>query len=386
MYIPRTIEKSVLQSLNSNPVVAIIGPRQCGKSTLVKKMFQERANIVYLDLERPSDLSKLEDAEWYLSMQKGRLICIDEVQRRPDLFPLIRFLVDEWSVNGAFLVLGSASRDLLKQTSESLAGRINYKKLTPFLWEEVEDKCTIYKYFAQGAFPRSILAEEEKASFEWRQDFISTFLERDLLQWKGFTPATMRRLWQMLAHVNGQTVDYSTLAKSLNVSSVTVKNYIDLLESTFMVEVVAPYISNMGKRLVKAAKVYISDSGITAALLGLQSFDALSAHPSFGAIWEQIVLSNLRGMFPESEFYFYRTANGAEIDFVMKLYNYVFAIECKSGLSPTLSKGNYNAIEDISPTHTFVVLPIEKGWPMKQSIDAVSLNELRGKINLLCGI
>lgn len=153
-----------------------------------------------------------------------------------------------------------------------------------------------------------------------------------------------------------------------------------------MVEVVAPYISNMGKRLVKAAKVYISDSGITAALLGLQSFDALSAHPSFGAIWEQIVLSNLRGMFPESEFYFYRTANGAEIDFVMKLYNYVFAIECKSGLSPTLSKGNYNAIEDISPTHTFVVLPIEKGWPMKQSIDAVSLNELRGKINLLCGI
>lgn len=373
MYIPRTIEKSVLQSLNSNPVVAIIGPRQCGKSTLVKKMFQERANIVYLDLERPSDLSKLEDAEWYLSMQKGRLICIDEVQRRPDLFPLIRFLVDEWSVNGAFLVLGSASRDLLKQTSESLAGRINYKKLTPFLWEEVEDKCTIYKYFAQGAFPRSILAEEEKASFEWRQDFISTFLERDLLQWKGFTPATMRRLWQMLAHVNGQTVDYSTLAKSLNVSSVTVKNYIDLLESTFMVEVVAPYISNMGKRLVKAAKVYISDSGITAALLGLQSFDALSAHPSFGAIWEQIVLSNLRGMFPESEFYFYRTANGAEIDFVMKLYNYVFAIECKSGLSPTLSKGNYNAIEDISPTHTFVVLPIEKGWPMKQRIDAVSL-------------
>ncbi|MCK9221005.1 MAG: ATP-binding protein [Bacteroidales bacterium] len=345
-------------------------------------MFQERANSVYLDLERPSDLLKLEeDAEWYLSMQKGRLICIDEIQRRPDLFPLIRSLVDEWNVNGAFLVLGSASRDLLKQTSESLAGRINYKKLTPFLWEEVEDKCTIDKYIAQGAFPRSILAEDEKASFEWRQDFISTFLERDLPQWRGFTPATMRRLWQMLAHVNGQTVDYSTLAKSLNVSSVTVKNYIDLLESTFMVEVVAPYISNMGKRLVKAAKVYISDSGITAALLGLQSFEALSAHPSFGAIWEQIVLSNLRGMFPESEFYFYRTANGAEMDFVMKLYNHVFAIECKSGFSPTLSKGSYNAIEDISPTHTFVVLPIEKGWPMKQGIDVVSLNELKGKIN-----
>ncbi len=380
MYIQRSIEKSIIQSMSSAPVVAILGPRQCGKSTLVKNMFPESANTVYLDLERPSDLSKLEDAEWYLSMQKGKLICIDEIQRKPELFPLIRFLADQWSVNGVFLVLGSASRDMLKQSSESLAGRIHYKKLTPFLLEEIENKYTLYDYFAKGGFPRSILAEDEKLSFQWRQDFISTFLERDLLQWKGFTPATMRRLWQMLAHNNGKTADYSTFAKSLNVSSVTVKNYIDLLESTFMVEVVAPYISNMGKRLVKAPKVYISDSGITAALLGLYNFDALSAHPSFGTIWEQIVMSNLKGVFPEAEFYFYRTANGAEIDFVMKIYDSVFAIECKSGLSPTLSKGNYNAIEDISPTHTFVVLPIEKGWPMKQGIDAVSLTEVKEKL------
>ena len=286
MYIQRSIEKSIIQSMSSAPVVAIIGPRQCGKSTLVKNMFPESANTVYLDLERPSDLSKLEDAEWYLSMQKGKLICIDEIQRKPELFPLIRFLADQWSVNGVFLVLGSASRDMLKQSSESLAGRIHYKKLTPFLLEEIENKYTLYDYFAKGGFPRSILAEDEKSSFQWRQDFISTFLERDLLQWKGFAPATMRRLWQMLAHNNGKTADYSTFAKSLNVSSVTVKNYIDLLESTFMVEVVAPYISNMGKRLVKAPKVYVSDSGITAALLGLYNFDALSAHPSFGTIWE----------------------------------------------------------------------------------------------------
>ena len=178
MYIQRSIEKSIIQSMSSAPVVAIIGPRQCGKSTLVKNMFPENANTVYLDLERPSDLSKLEDAEWYLSMQKGKLICIDEIQRKPELFPLIRFLADQWSVNGVFLVLGSASRDMLMQSSESLAGRIHYKKLTPFLLEEIENKYTLYDYFAKGGFPRSIFAEDEKSTFQWRQDFISTFLER----------------------------------------------------------------------------------------------------------------------------------------------------------------------------------------------------------------
>jgi predicted AAA+ superfamily ATPase len=190
----------------------------------------------------------------------------------------------------------------------------------------------------------------------------------------------MRRLWQMLAHINGQTVDYTTLSKSLGVSAITVKTYIDLLESTFMVVVIPTYISNLGKRLVKAPKVYISDSGITAALLGLRNFEEMSGHPSFGAVWEQIVLTNLKGLFPEASFYFYRTSNGAEIDFVMTVRNTIFAIECKSSFSPTLSKGNYNAIEDIAPKHVFVVSPIEKGWQMKNGIELVSLDELEMKI------
>ena len=278
------------------------------------------------------------------------------------------------------MILGSASRDLLQQSSESLAGRISYKRLTPFLWKELDGKFSIEKYYAQGGFPRSLLAPDAESSFDWRENFISTFLERDLFLWKNFTPATMRRLWQMLAHINGQTADYTTLAKSLGISSTTVKTYIDLLECTFMVEVIPSYISNLGKRLVKAPKVYISDSGITAALLGLHNFEEMSGHPSFGAVWEQIVLSNLKGLFPEASFYFYRTSNGAEIDFVMKLRNTLFAIECKSSYSPSLSKGNYHAIEDIAPKKLFVVSPIEKGWQMKGGIELVSLDELEVKI------
>jgi predicted AAA+ superfamily ATPase len=330
-----------------------------------------------LDLERPSDLNKLNDAEWFLSSQKNKLICIDEIQRKPELFPLIRSLADEWDRSGAFLILGSASRDLLRQSSESLAGRIVYKKLTPFLWNEINEICSTEHYFATGGLPRSTLAGKSKVSFEWRENFITTFLERDLLQWKGFTPVTMRRLWQMLAHVNGQTVDYSTIAKSLGVSVTTIKNYIDLLEETYMLEVIPPYISNLGKRLVKSPKIYISDSGITAALLGLRNYEELSGHPAFGAIWEQIVLSNLKGLYPDAKFYFYRTSNGAEIDFVMQLNNKVFAIECKASLSPILSKGNYNAISDIAPEQTFVVAPVNKGWTMRQNIELVSLNDIQ---------
>lgn len=380
MYIPREIKENVRKALKNNPVVALIGPRQCGKSTLVKKMLEDYPESCYLDLERPSDLQKLSDAEWFLSSQKGKLICMDEVQRMPELFPLLRSLVDEWGRNSLFVMLGSASRDLLKQSSESLAGRISYKRLTPFLWKEVGGDYTLERYFSRGAFPRSLLAEDDEVSFEWREDFISTFLERDLMQWKGFTPVTMRRLWQMLAHVNGQTVDYTALARSLGVSNVTVKNYIDLLESTFMVEVVPAYRSNLGKRLVKAPKVYLTDSGITAALLGLRSFESLSGHPSFGAIWEQIVLANLKGIFPEASFFFYRTSNGAEVDFVMNIRNSVFAIECKSTLSPSLSKGNYNSFEDIAPSHIFIASPVANGWPMKEGIDVVSLDELEVKI------
>lgn len=373
MYLPRIAGNDIASAMQHFPVTAVVGPRQCGKSTLVKHLVENHSSeTIYLDLERPSDLEKLNDAEWFLTSQKDKLICIDEIQRKPDLFPLMRNLVDEWNRPGCFVVLGSASRDLLMQSSESLAGRIIYKQLTPFLWSELKDK-DVEKYFERGGFPRSVLAADNKTSYDWRTSFISTFLERDLLQWLNFTPATMRRLWQMLAHVNGQTVNYSNLGNSLGVSNQTVKNYIDLLKSTYMVDVVEPYISNLGKRLVKAPKVYISDSGIVAALLGIRSFEEMSGHPAFGAVWETIVLANLRGTFPDAEIFYYRTAGGAEIDFVLQLNHQVIAIECKASYSPTLSKGNHIAISDIAPKHSFVVTPSPDDWAMSKGIDVVSL-------------
>ncbi len=376
MYLQRRIEPDLVSATKHFPVTAVIGPRQCGKSTLVKHLFKgQSSETLYLDLERPSDLEKLRDAEWFLSTQREKLICIDEIQRRPDLFPLIRSLVDEWDRPGCFIVLGSASRDLLMQSSESLAGRILYKQLTPFLWSETES-VGIEKYFLRGGFPRSLLAADDKVSLDWRNSFISTFLERDLLQWINFTPATMRRLWQMLAHLNGQTVNYSTLGNSLGVSNQTVRNHIDLLKSTFMVDVVEPYLPNLGKRLVKSPKVYISDSGIAAALLGLRSFEGLTGHPAFGATWESVVLANLRGTFPDADIFYYRTAGGAEIDFVVQLHNETIAVECKASFAPVLSKGNHIAIEDIKPKHTFVITPSPDTWPMSEGIDVVSLNEL----------
>jgi predicted AAA+ superfamily ATPase len=266
---------------------------------------------------------------------------------------------------------------LLNQSSESLAGRISYKKLTPFLLDEVNNKYKIEQYFSRGAFPRSLLAANSSISYEWCESFISTFLERDLLQWSGFTPAAMRRLWKMIAHINGQIVNYSTLATSLGVSSVTVKNYIDLLESTYMVETVCPYFSNLGKRLVKSPKIYITDSGITAALLELHSFDEMLGHSSFGSIWEQIVLSNVKGWHPRAEVFYYRTAKGAEVDFVIKIANKVFALECKASYTPILSKGNYLALEDISPKYLFVVTPSEDNWSMNKNINVVSLRKLK---------
>lgn len=376
-YLKRTIQSSVSEALRHFPVVAILGPRQCGKSTMAKRILANMKNGLYLDLEKPSDQAKLKDPEWFFSSCRGKLVCLDEIQRMPGLFMVIRSLVDEWDGNGHFLILGSASRELLGQSSETLAGRIAYKRLTPFLYGETGKRASLEQYFTRGGFPRSLLAVNDDVSFDWRENFITTFLERDLMLWSGFTPKTMQRLWQMLAHENGQTVNFSRLAGSLNVSDATVRRYIDLLSETYMVEVVQPYFSNLGKRLVKSPKVYIADPGIVAALLHLRSFDALCGHPVFGSAWEQIVLGNLRGWFPDARFSFYRTSQGAEMDFVMELRGRVIAIECKASISPSLQKGTYLAAEDIRPAHTLVAAPIKTGWQMEKGFTVAGLSELQ---------
>lgn len=380
MYITRNLESKILQSIRNNPVTAVIGPRQCGKSTLVKHLLRGFENTVYLDLERPSDMQKLENAEWYLGSLKDKLVCIDEIQRKPELFPLLRSLVDDWGGNSHFLVLGSSSRELLKQSSESLAGRISFKKLTPFTYNEISRTVSLEEYLCKGGFPRSLLAKDAIISMDWRNDFITTFIERDLIQYSGFQPVVMRRLWQMLAHHNGQTINYSSLGNSLGVSNVTIHNYLDLLEGTLMVEVLRPWFSNTRKRMVKAPKVYIADQGIANALLGLSTFDQVSGHPTLGTIWEQVVLTHVKSCLPEAEYSFYRTAGGAEIDLVVCVNQKTFAIECKASLSPALTKGNYSAIEEIRPLATFIVSPVETGWPVQAGIDVTSLNQLMVEI------
>ncbi|MDR0513874.1 MAG: ATP-binding protein [Coriobacteriaceae bacterium] len=379
------METQIAESLEYFPVVAITGPRQCGKSTLAKELLAQRTKSstnanqgqsLYLDLERPSDTTRLSDPELFLGMQKGKTICIDEIQRMPNLFPLLRSLVDEWQAPGSFLILGSASRDLLKQSSETLAGRIAYHRLMPFLWSEIKGQTNLADYLVRGAFPKSILAQKPSQSLSWLSNFTSTFLERDLLAWIGASPTSMRRLWTMLAHENGATVNYSRLGSALGVSDKTVRNHIDVLASTYMLDLVPPHHSNLGKRLIRAPKVYLTDTGLTTSLLGLRSTEDMLGHPGFGALWEQAVLMNLRGLYPDAEITHYRTAGGAEMDFVVNVNSNIFAVECKASAAPKLSAGTHNAIEDIKPKHTFVVAQVSQPYPHSEGIDVIRIDDL----------
>jgi len=381
MYIPRIIEPDIRSALQHNPAVAILGPRQCGKSTLVKHLLRNEEKSLYLDLERPSDQQKLVDPEWFLSTQSQKLVCLDEVQRMPEIFPLLRSLIDEQGRKGMYVILGSASHDLIRQSSESLAGRIHFHRLTPFLFSEVQHHVDLETYLSRGGFPRSILADEEDVSFRWREDFISTFLERDLLQFAGFTPIMMRRLWQMLAHLNGQTANYSKLGDALGISHTTVRKYIDLLEGTFMLTQLPPYYANTKKRLIKSPKVYLSDTGIVAALLQLRDFNQLAGHPVMGTLWEGLVLQQLKGHFPNLEYSFYRTNHGHEIDIVVMQGSRKLAIECKASSAPSLSKGNYKALDDIHPEKCFVLAPVPEGYSMHKSIEVVAIHEFIEKMS-----
>lgn len=374
-YLNRFLEQEVNASLAESPIVAILGPRQCGKSTLIRHLIENREDAVFLDLERPRDLAKLEDPEFYLSRFPNRLVCIDEIQLRPDLFPVLRAICDESHRSGQFLISGSASHDLIQRSSETLAGRIFYSRLTPFLHDELGD-VSLERYLLRGGFPLSCCAKDDAAAFRWLDQFIRTFLERDLKFWRNVAPTTMHRMWKMLAHSNGQTMNFSRLGASLGIVDTTVRGYVDLLKDTFMVESVPPYFSNQKKRLVKAPKVYLADSGITNALLGLTTFDDLYSHPSYGACWEQVVLANIRGLCPSADVSFYRDSNGNEIDFVVQVGRRILAVECKCSSAPTVSRGTYTALEDVQPSATFVVAPVQKSYQLNERITVVGLDGL----------
>lgn len=378
-YVSRYLGPLAKERLLNNPALALLGPRQCGKSTLAKHLLMSFPDAVYLDVERPSDRNRLRDPEAFLAMQRGKLVCIDEIQRLPELFPVLRSLIDEAGTNGQYLILGSASRDLIQQSSETLAGRLAYLELTPFLLNEVSG--AINKLWLQGGFPRSY-GVGESISLDWRHDFIRSFLERDVPMLKGGIPSeSVGRLLTMCAHYHGQFLSLEKLAGSMGVHAGTIRNYLDLLCGAFMMRRLPPFIANVKKRLVKAPKIYIRDTGVLHALLNIGTMDELFAHPVYGDSWEGLVIENvlsvLRGRFEHG---FYRTSAGAEIDLVIQLGSSRVGIECKASSAPRVTRGFWNVVEDLKLDEVYIVAPVSEGYPYEKNILVCNLDECMERV------
>jgi len=379
-YIRRFITADIERKLENLPGVVILGPRQCGKSTLAKAIISEIGGAVYLDLERPSDVSKLRDPEAFFSLNSDQLICLDEIQRVPELFPVLRSVIDENRRNGQFIILGSASPDLMKQSSETLAGRISYFELTPFVLKEVSEddhSKALRRLWLRGGFPRSYLARDERESIEWRLDFIRTFLERDIPQLGFRTPAkTLERFWRICAHLHGQLLNSSKLGESMGVSHHTVRSYIDMLEQSFVLRVLRPYESNLKKRLIKSPKIYIRDSGILHALLGIENHNDLLGHPVYGPSWEGWVIENILSLLANWKASFYRTSSGSEIDLILEKGNKRVAVECKGSTSPNLNRGFWNAVSELKFKEVWVVAPVKEAYPIEQGVMVAPLHQV----------
>jgi uncharacterized protein len=379
--IERKITPEVSGLLRESPAVVLIGPRQVGKTTLALAIAEDRP-ATYLDLESEADRARLAEPELYFADHADELLVLDEIQRLPGLFETLRGVIDrgrrEGKGDGRFLLLGSASLDLLAQSGESLAGRVAFAELTPFSLTEVGAE-RLDRLWIRGGFPESFLAGGEEASLRWRRDFIRTYLERDIPQLGPRIPAeTLRRLWTMLAHSQGGLLNAANLARGLGVSGATVGRYLDLMVDLLLVRRLPPRLGNAGKRLVRSPKVYLRDSGLLHSLLGIADKEALLGHPVVGASWEGLVIENLIGAAgTEAEPSFYRTSNGTEVDLVLSWPDgREWAIEVKRSLSPRLERGMRSALADIGPERSFVVYPGEERFGMGDGTEAIGLAEL----------
>ena len=371
--IERSVYQKIIQHLNNFKCVALLGPRQTGKSTLSKIILKENPHSVYLDLEDPVDFAKLNDPSAFFAANKDKLICLDEIQRYPELFPVLRGHLDRGGRNGQILILGSASPLLIRQSSETLAGRISFIEITPFLANEIND---IQKLWVQGGYPDSFLKDEE-FSFEWRKNYIQTFLERDIPNLGINIPAiTLRRLWLMLAHLNGQLLNKSKLGSALGVSGNTIQKYLDILEGTYIIRQLQPFYTNTKKRLIKSPKIYIRDTGLLHQLLGIESYNDLLGHPIIGESFESHVITSIVDNLPKYAPSFYRSSSGAEVDLVLERNQKKICIEIKASSTPKLTQGFYEALKVIRPTKSYVVANIKDSYPMKKDIYAMSLNQL----------
>lgn len=389
--ITRHITATVQQALNRQAAVAIIGPRQVGKTTLAYELADARPSL-YLDLESPADRNKLRDPELFLGQQEDKLVILDEIHRVPELFQSLRGLIDKGrrkgKRTGRFLILGSASIDLLRQSSETLAGRIEYVEMGPLdVLEAGQGDEILNRLWLRGGFPDSYLAADDSDSLTLRQDFIRTYLERDVPQFGFRIPTeTVERLWTMLAHQQGALLNVSQLAAGLGVSSHSVNHYIGLLVDLLLVRRLRPYHTNVGKRLIKAPRTYIRDSGLLHALLGIGDLNTLAGHPVVGSSWEGFVIENLLAAAPRrTQTSFYRTVAGAEMDLVLELggQHGLWAVEVKRSLAPAPSKGFHHAREDLQPARTFIVYAGQERYPLATGVEVISLRELAGELAAL---
>lgn len=379
--IDRRLQPRVRRALETFPVVALIGPRQVGKTTLARSIQVQHPGAIYLDLEKPSDLARLHDPELYLGTLADRLVVLDEIHQVPDLFAVLRALVDESRRPGRFLILGSASPDLLRQSADTLAGRIVYLELGPFTLDEAgRAPGGAGALWLRGGYPQALLAGSDEDSYVWKETFIRTHLERDVPSFGLRVPSrTLERFWQMLAHLHGQTWNGAKLAESLGVSLPSARHYLDILEDTFMVRRIPPMATNLKKRLVKSPKVYLRDSGLLHCLLRIATQDELLGHPIAGASWEGWVVEQILARLPaRSSASFYRTSSGAELDLVVERSGGrgPLAIEIKRSSSPKPTRGFWSALEDLGNPRAFIVCPVAERYPLGPAVWALPAEEL----------
>jgi len=378
--IDRQAKEYVLQLLETFPAVVIVGPRQVGKTTLAKQIAAEVSGPTsYLDLELPSDLARMTEPEIYLAALVDSLVILDEVQRLPDLFPILRSLIDQNRKPGRFLLLGSASPELIRDTSESLAGRVAYYELKPLQFAEVSDTYDYQSHWLRGGFPEALLASSEKKSFRWRQQFVRSYLERDLaLLGLGADPMMLRRLWMMVAHINGGVLNVQNLSRSLGISGPIVAKYLDFFEAAFLIRRLPAFYINLGKRLIKSPKIYVRDTGILHSLLNIQSTEELLGHISVGGSWESYVLNEVFASLPDGyEMFFYRSRQGTEVDIVIASAGKPDTlIEIKLSLTPTISRGFRIAMEDLQTTRNYIVCPVQEKYPISKDVTVIGLADL----------
>jgi predicted AAA+ superfamily ATPase len=382
--IARSVSPQLEKALKNQAAVALLGPRQAGKTTLARSIADARPGALYLDLEAREDREKLAEPVLFLRQYESSLVVLDEIHRVPELFRALRGIIDQGRrtghATGRFLVLGSASMDLLRQSGESLAGRISYINLGPFSVVELPaDETTLLRLWLRGGFPGSYLASDDEVSLRWRTDFIRTYLERDVPLFGPRIPAlTLERLWTMLAHNQGALLNASRFASGLQIASPTVKRYIDLLADLLLVRQLTPFHRNLGKRLVKSPKIYVRDSGLVHALLGIRTFNDLAGHPVAGPSWEGLAIENLVEAAPERTIAsFYRTAAGAEIDLLLEVPGHgLWAIEIKRSIAGRPEKGFYIACQDLKPDCRFVVNAGSGRYPIDADTTAIGLREL----------